>query len=161
MRTAAAVLFAALALAACGQQSPQQFAETTSAPAAPLLRVESLTVTATVDARTPSSAYFTVRNDGGEPDRLVSAATTVADRIDIHETRVNDKGEAHSFSIVGGVPIPADGQVAFAPGGLHLKVIGPHAPLSEGARIPVTLTFERTGAVQFEAVVTPAPPPRG
>jgi len=157
MRIAAAALLAVLALDACGQEGPQQFADTTSAPAAPLLRVESLTVTATADPRTPSSAYFTVRNDGAEPDRLVGAATTAADRIDIHETRVDDKGEARSFSIVGGVPIPADGQVAFAPGGLHLKVIGPHAPLAEGARIPLTLTFERTGAIQFEAVVTPAP----
>lgn len=156
MKWIAAALFSVFALAACTEQSPQQFAETTSAPAAPLLRVESLTVTATVDPRTPSSAYFTVRNDGGEPDRLIGAATTVANRIDIHETRVDDKGEARSFSIVGGVPIPADGQVVFAPGGLHLKVIGPHAPLAEGARIPLTLTFERTGAIQFEAVVTPA-----
>lgn len=157
MRIIAAALIAAFALAACGNDRPQQFAEATSAPAAPVLRVESLTVTPTVDARTPSSAFFTVRNVGGEADRLVSATTTAADRIDIHDTRVDDKGEARSFSIAGGVPIPADGQVAFAPGGLHLKVIGAHAPLGEGGRIPLTLTFERSGAIQFEAVVAPAP----
>jgi len=157
MRIVAAAFIAAFALAGCGREGPQNFAEITSAPAAPVLRVESLTVTPTVDARTPSSAFFTVRNEGGAPDRLLSAATSVADRIDIHETRVDGSGEAHSFSIAGGVPIPADGQVAFAPGGLHLKVIGAHAPLGEGARIPLTLTFERTGAIQFEAVVAPTP----
>ena len=47
----------------------------------------------------------------------------------------------------GGVPIPAGGKVAFAPGGLHVMFIGLKAAITPGQMIKARLTFERAGAV--------------
>ncbi|MGE3141739.1 MAG: copper chaperone PCu(A)C [Hyphomonadaceae bacterium] len=129
-----------------------------SSPAsAPVLRVENIAVTPAA-AHAECAAYLRIRNDGPAADRLVAASSPAAERIDLYETRVDAAGGAHAYSIAGGVPIAGEGEVRFAPGGLHLKLIDLAAPLREGDRVPITLTFERTGAVQYEAIVTRAAP---
>ena len=44
-----------------------------------------------------------------------------------------------------GVAIPAHGKLAFVAGGLHLMLVGLHAPLSVGGDVPLTLRFDRGG----------------
>jgi hypothetical protein len=46
--------------------------------------------------------------------------------------------------------------VALAPGGLHVMLIGLTRPLAAGERVPLTLRFERAGAVTVEAEVQAA-----
>lgn len=127
-------------------------AEPTAAPAAPLIRVEALMVTPTPGGRDISAGYMTVRNSGAAPDVLVGVASPSAGRVDIHETRLGEGGVMQMFPIAQ-VPVPADGEVAFAPGGLHLMLMDLHAPLAEGERVRMTFTFERSGAVELEAQV--------
>ena len=43
--------------------------------------------------------------------------------------------------------LPAGRMVRFAPGGMHLMLMGLAGKLDEGASFPLTLTFERAGAI--------------
>lgn len=144
-------LAAAIALASCSPAAGPT-AEPTSAPSAPVMRVESLSVTPTPGGRSASAGYLTLRNSGGAPDTLVAIASPAAGRIDIHETRTNAQGVAQMFPI-GSVAVPAGGHVTFAPGGLHLMLMDLRAPLAEGERIAMTFEFERSGSMQVEAIV--------
>lgn len=129
-----------------------QAAEPTAAPPAPLLRIEALTVTPTPGGRDISAGYMTIRNAGAERDVLVGVTSPAAGRVDIHETRLGEGGVMQMFPI-DEVPIPADGAVAFAPGGLHLMLMDLHAPLAEAERVRMTFVFERSGAIELEAQV--------
>jgi len=55
--------------------------------------------------------------------------------------------------IEGGVAIAADEMHAFKRGGDHLMFMGLKESLVEGAMVPVTLEFEKAGAVEIEVMV--------
>jgi hypothetical protein len=52
-----------------------------------------------------------------------------------------------------GLVIPAGESVALAPGGFHLMFMDLTGPLVEGESVTVTLTFEKTGAVEVQLPV--------
>lgn len=98
------------------------------------------------------AGYLTVTNTGKTPDRLLSVATSAANRSDLHGSIARGtimQMRAQS----GGVPVPAGGTVTFAPGGLHVMFIGFKASLQAGTHIKARLTFEKAGSidVQFTA----------
>jgi hypothetical protein len=45
------------------------------------------------------------------------------------------------------IPVPAGQTVALSPGGFHGMLMGLTAPLVEGEKFPITLTFEKAGAL--------------
>jgi periplasmic copper chaperone A len=105
---------------------------------------------------TVSALYFGIENKGDRADRLVSYASPVANRADLHETRI--EGGMARMRPVRSLAIPAKGRVQAEPGGLHMMLIGLTQPLAVGQRIPVTLKFERAGTITLEAVVAAAKP---
>lgn len=98
-------------------------------------------------ART-GAGYLTLTNTGAEEDRLVAATGAIAERIEIHETVVTD-GVARMRPL-DGLALPPGETVALEPGGLHLMLLGLTAPLAEGERVPVTLSFEEAGDIEVE-----------
>jgi copper(I)-binding protein len=52
-----------------------------------------------------------------------------------------------------GIDLPAGGAVALQPGGNHIMLIGLKAPLKEGDKFPLTLTFAKSGKVEVEVIV--------
>ena len=67
-------------------------------------------------------------------------------------------GTMASMKALSGVDIPASGKVAFAPGGMHLMVMGLKAPIKAGAMVDMTLTFAKAGKVKVPfKVVDKAP----
>jgi copper(I)-binding protein len=91
--------------------------------------------------------YLTVTNNGGAPDRLVSATTNVADHVEIHEMAMANNVMTMR-KLDNGVAVPPGKTVAFAPGGYHLMLMGLKAPLKEGDRVKATLTFEKAGPIE-------------
>jgi hypothetical protein len=99
-------------------------------------------------------AYLTVRNDGDQADRLVGAVSDNAEQVQLHVTRA--QGQVMRMLPVESIDIPAHGAVTLQPGGYHLMVMGLKEPLRVGARLPLTLKFERAGALAvYAAVVGP------
>jgi copper(I)-binding protein len=103
------------------------------------------------------AGYLTVTNAGAAPDRLLSAASPAAGRVEIHQSMVTD-GVAMMHAAEAGVVVPAKGKAVLAPGGYHLMLTGLKAASPVGGAIPVTLTFERAGKVTTSLAVRTTTP---
>lgn len=114
------------------------------------LSVEKPWARATAGQAANGAAYLTVVNVDGA-DRLVSVASPVAATVELH-THINEDGVMR-MRPVPGIEIPAGGRAVLEPGGFHIMLIGLKGPLKEGRRIPLTLTFEKAGIIETEAVV--------
>ena len=93
------------------------------------------------------AAYMTITNQG-DADRLLSAAAEVSKKVELHATKMENN--VMKMARQDAVEIPAGGEVAFAPGGLHVMFIGLHQPLKEGDSFPLTLRFENAGEMTLD-----------
>lgn len=93
------------------------------------------------------AAYLTITNGGGEADRLISAETPAAKRAELH-THVMKDGVMKMRRLEAVEVAPGEPTV-FQPGGLHVMLMGLKAPLTEGETFPLTLNFEKAGAVEI------------
>ena len=102
----------------------------------------------------PTGAVFMMmKNDGEETDRLVSASSSVAQRVELH-THIAEGDVIKMRPIEGGISIDANGAHLFERGGDHIMLMGLTEPLEIGSEIEVTLTFERAGDVVVSFPVT-------
>ena len=102
------------------------------------------------------SAYFTIRNDGKETDRLVGVASPVAREVEIHSMGMS--GNLMKMRPAKAVEIAPASMVTFGPGTYHVMFLELHRPLSPGADVPLTLTFEKGGTLEVSVHVEAAPP---
>jgi copper(I)-binding protein len=103
--------------------------------------------------QTMTAGYMTLINAGSAADRLISASSPAARSVEIHETRAGTGGMMQMQPRPGGVVIPAHGSAVFAPGGLHLMIMGLSQGLDEGDAFPLTLRFEHAGSIDILAMV--------
>jgi copper(I)-binding protein len=110
--------------------------------------------TPTLAGTSNGAAYFVaIENTGKTADRLVSATTPVAERVEIHTMAVDAKGVMRMREI-DGVALAPNAKVEMKPGGaMHLMLIGMKAPLKAGTSFPMTLKFERAGSVDVSVSV--------
>jgi periplasmic copper chaperone A len=132
-----------LALASCGRPAAEGIG-------APVLEV--------VDPFTPqpaasdvAAAYLTITNFGEANDTLVGASTEVAERVELHQSVIQD-GVAR-MQPVEAIAVPAAGEAVLERGGYHLMLINPK-PLTEGDRYTLTLRFAKAGERNVEVAVT-------
>ena len=95
------------------------------------------------------AVYFrALRNSGRQPDRLVSASTPAAARVEIHESVIDNAGVMRMRELES-IDLPAHKEVRPRhQGHLHLMLIDLKAPLENGGRFPIRLKFERSGEVE-------------
>lgn len=87
-----------------------------------------------------AGVYLTLHNHSSEDDELVGASSSAADVVEIHESKmVND---VMQMNMIGSVPIAAEEEIVFAPGGLHVMLIGVKEELVLGEHIGVVLHFK-------------------
>ena len=98
------------------------------------------------------AAYLRVENGGNAAARIVSAHSPVAGRVEIHAHEM-DAG-VMKMRHLHFLEVPAQGSVAFEPGGLHLMLIGLKEPLVAGKGFPLTLVFEEAGEIQVTVRIT-------
>jgi periplasmic copper chaperone A len=108
---------------------------------------------ATVGTSRPGGAYLTVINKGKTADRLIAAESSIAARIELHRSVMQD-GMMRMLPSPA-IDVPAGGEVTFVPGGYHLMLVGLKAPLTAGARVRLTLVFEKAGRVDVKITVMP------
>ena len=87
----------------------------------------------------------------GGPDRLVSVASDIAGKVELHETILED-GVARMRPSAG-VLISPGARTRLTPGGLHVMLFDLKRPLKEGESFQLTLTFERARAVALTVPV--------
>jgi copper(I)-binding protein len=98
-----------------------------------------------------SAAYMTLTTGGG-PDRLLSAASPAAAKVELHTHTLDAQGVARMMQVQA-IEVAPGSPTELKPGGLHVMLMGLTAPLAEGQSIPLTLTFEKAGAVTLDVPV--------
>ncbi len=104
-----------------------------------------------------SAAYMMLVNAGSSPDALISAATDVAQTVELHTVIMTDDG-VMQMRPVEQIDVPANGETELRPGGFHVMLLDITQDLEEGQEVDLTLTFENAGEVQVTAPVQQAPP---
>lgn len=99
-----------------------------------------------------SAAYLVLDNRGEAADRLVKAESPVAERVEIH-TVLKEGAVMRMRPVKEGVALPAGANVALEPGGLHVMLMGLSRRLAPGESFPLTLIFEKAGAVEVSVRV--------
>ena len=113
------------------------------------LKVGDLIVTTPWTRATPGGAkiaggYLKITNTGKSADRLVSAVSAGADRVEIHEMSMTD-GVMKMRPLADGLTIKPGETVELKPGGLHMMFMDIKQPLKQGDKLRATLTFEKAG----------------
>ena len=93
------------------------------------------------------AVYFRgMENQGKQADRLVSARSDVAERVELHHMQMD--GSVMRMREVESVGLPPGKGVLFRhgqPNAYHLMLINLKAPLKEGDRFPIWLKFQYAG----------------
>lgn len=152
-----APVLAALLLSAL----PALAQHTTDAAAAPIaamvvtagdIEISGAFSRATLPKAPVAGGYLTLINKGTADDRLVSASSPVAGVAQLHEMKM-DGDVMKMGELADGIPVPAGQTVTLAPGGLHIMLMDLKQALVEGSTFPLTLTFEKAGAITIEVLV--------
>jgi copper(I)-binding protein len=108
---------------------------------------------ATTSAARVGGVFLTLKATG-EGDRVVSASSPVAEKVELHET-IRD-GNVMRMREVPALMVPAGGTVELKPGSYHIMLIGLKQPLNRGESFPLTITFEKAPAVTTTVTVQAA-----
>lgn len=133
-----ALVVALLAMTGCGARAGIEF--------------DNVWARATPPGSTVASVYAQVKANAA--DEIVSVASPVAERIEVHAT-TEDAGVMQMRPVTT-VTLPANEVVEFKAGGLHLMLLGLHAPLAAGSSFPITFNFRSAAPVTIQVdVVAP------
>lgn len=129
----------ALAALGCGQATPT---------------VEGAWARPAVAGQTATAVYLRVTSP--QAARIESVQSAIAERAEIHTMEMD--GDVMRMRQVDAVDLPAGQTVEFKPGGLHIMLMQPKAPLNAGDTFPLVLQL--AGAQAVTAQVRVGPPPQ-
>ena len=119
-----------------------------SAPALAQVQIEKPWARATAPGASVAGGYMLIRNAGAAGDRLLSASSPAAAKVELH-VHINDNG-VMKMREVKAYDVPAKGSFELKPGGAHLMFTNIKRPFKEGEKLPVKLKFEKAGEVNAE-----------
>ena len=122
-----------------------------ASPALAQIEIENAWTRATPPGAETAAGYMMIRNKSSSPDHLVSAASPLAARVEMH-VHLHD-GAVVRMRQVKSYDIPATGSLELKPGVAHLMFVDIKRPFKEGEKIPVALRFERAGEMRFVFIV--------
>lgn len=93
------------------------------------------------------AAFMVIENTGAEADRLVSASSGIAKKVELHTHIDQGDGIMKMVEIEGGVAIGAGATYKMERGADHVMFMGLHESLDQGEEVSVTLTFEKAGDI--------------
>lgn len=122
------------------------------------LRIEAPWARPSAPSSGVTAAYFVLVNPGDRPIRVVSAASSLATSVEMHEMSM--AGGMMRMRQVTGIDVPARGRIALAPASFHLMVFGLTKALEVGDVLPLTLTLQGGATLTLEARVRASEPSR-
>ncbi len=99
------------------------------------------------------AAFMLIENHSASDDRLIAAASDVAERVELHTHKAAADGTMKMIHVPEGFAIPGNTNHELARGGDHVMLMGLKRPLAQGDTFTLTLTFERSGEVTVEVPV--------
>ncbi len=98
------------------------------------------------------AAFLTIHNMSSNADKLVSASTPVAKTAELHSHA--EMNGVMTMRKVESIEVGAGQMVELKPGGYHVMLFSLQKPLTEGDAFPLTLVFEKAGAVTVDVHVS-------
>ncbi|GGO59243.1 hypothetical protein SAMN05444398_10953 [Roseovarius pacificus] len=102
---------------------------------------------------TSGAAFMQIMNHGETDDRLIGAASPVAEMVQLHTHEEDENGVMRMLHVEEGFPVAAGETLMLARGGNHVMFMGITEPFEQGDMIPLTLTFEKAGDITVEVPV--------
>lgn len=105
---------------------------------------------------TPSLAinapvYMILINRGREADRLMSASSDTAEKVELHSFRVENK--VTKMRPVDTIVVNPNIPVILRPAGLHIMLMGLKHSLEANQTFPLILHFQKAGDIEVEVTV--------
>ena len=120
-------------------------------PAWAQVQIENAWIRPTAPGAKVAAGYMVMKNSGTAADKLVSASSSAAEKVETHVTMKD--GEILRMREVKGYDIPAKGAFELKPGGAHLMFVNIKTPLAQGQKVQATLRFEKAGEQKVEFIV--------
>lgn len=105
-----------------------------------------------IPANRMGAVYLTIVNGTKETDRLVSASTPMAGTAELHTT-TTDNGVMKMRPVENGIVVKPGESAELKPGGLHIMLMNLKSTPKPGESFPLTLTFQKAGAVATTVTV--------
>lgn len=102
------------------------------------------------------AGFGRIENPCPQPVAVVSASSPAFGDVSIHESRVVDG--VNRMREMSELPVAAKSSATLAPGGMHLMLMRPSAPLKEGDKVAVTFKLKDGREVSGELVAKKAAP---
>ena len=99
------------------------------------------------------AAFMVIENTGDTDDRVIGAASDVAERVELHTHIADANGVMQMVEVKEGFPVPAHGEHVLKRGSDHVMFMGLTRPLSDGDIVHVVLTLEKAGEVAVDIPV--------
>jgi copper(I)-binding protein len=128
--------------------SPASFAETE-----PTIHIVDVKARPTAPGAETGAVYLVLMNHGAVDDTLTGLSTPIAAKAELH--RSTDSGGVAKMEAVPDLLVKANDGVTFAPGGLHVMLMGLKQQLKPGDSFPLTLDFAKAGPVTVTVAVQP------
>ena len=116
-----------------------------------LLMLTALTARAGPPTARVMAGYLTLHNRGETPREIVRVTSPAFARVEMHLSRIED-GMARMIP-QDALRIPAGGELELAPGGYHLMLFEPAAPLQVDDSVELTLNTDDGARMQVKALV--------
>jgi len=97
------------------------------------------------------AAYFVVMNPTGKAVDLVGADSPQYKMAELHLSKV--EGGVATMVKQDQISVPANGKLAFAPGGFHVMLMHPRKSIKTGDTVDITLTFADGSSLAVKAPV--------
>jgi copper(I)-binding protein len=95
-----------------------------------------------------AAVYFAIHNHTAEDDELLSVTSNVTDAIEIHQSSMDN--DIMQMSELASVPLAADEELLFKPGGIHIMLIGLKQDLVLGEHMGIVLHFKNHADIVVE-----------
>ncbi len=96
-----------------------------------------------------AGGYLVIENKGADADRLVSATSEIAGRVELHEMAMQN-GIMKMRPLARGLEIKPGATAKIEPGGFHVMFMNLKRPLKQGEKFKGTLVFEKAGPLEVE-----------
>lgn len=104
--------------------------------------------------------FMTIANAGKTPVTLKRVESPAAAKVELHQSAMAG-GVMTMRRQDHGIAVPAGGQIALAPGGYHVMLLGLKQAQTVGQKVPVTLIFSDGRKLALDLAVQLAPPVAG
>ena len=103
-----------------------------------------------------AAVYLTLYNHTDTADELLSVSSSAADVIEIHESKMEN--DIMQMNMLMSLPIAAEEEIVFTPGGLHIMLVNIKEELVLGGHIDIILHFKNHADIAVEVHIEDSMP---